>query len=41
MNKKGTLYMIPITLGETAINQVIPEYNTNIINEIIPILLKI
>jgi len=26
--------MIPITLGETAINQVIPEYNTNIINEI-------
>ena len=34
MSKKGTLYMIPITLGETAINQVIPEYNTNIINEI-------
>jgi len=26
--------MIPITLGETPINQVIPEFNNNIINEI-------
>ena len=34
MNNKGTLYMIPITLGETPINQVIPEFNNNIINEI-------
>ena len=31
---KGTLYMIPITLGDTPINQVIPEFNNNIINEI-------
>jgi 16S rRNA (cytidine1402-2'-O)-methyltransferase len=34
MSKQGTLYMIPITLGDTAINQVIPEFNNNIINEI-------
>jgi 16S rRNA (cytidine1402-2'-O)-methyltransferase len=34
MSKKGTLYMIPITLGDTPINQVIPEFNNNIINEI-------
>ncbi len=34
MNNKGALYMIPITLGDTAINQVIPEFNNNIINEI-------
>lgn len=34
ISKKGTLYMIPITLGETAINQVIPEFNIAIINEI-------
>ena len=26
--------MIPITLGETPVNQVIPEFNNNIINEI-------
>ena len=26
--------MIPITLGDTAVNQVIPEFNNNIINEI-------
>jgi 16S rRNA (cytidine1402-2'-O)-methyltransferase len=31
---KGTLYMIPITLGDSPINQVIPEFNINIINEI-------
>jgi 16S rRNA (cytidine1402-2'-O)-methyltransferase len=30
----GTLYLIPITLGESPINQVIPEYNNAIINEI-------
>ncbi|MCB9365451.1 MAG: SAM-dependent methyltransferase [Flavobacteriales bacterium] len=30
----GTLYLIPVTLGETPINQVIPEYNTQLINEI-------
>ncbi len=34
MSKKGTLYMIPITLGETPVNQVIPEFNNNLINEI-------
>ena len=34
MGRKGTLYMIPITLGETPINQVIPEFNSDIINEI-------
>jgi 16S rRNA (cytidine1402-2'-O)-methyltransferase len=34
MNKKGTLYMIPVTLGETAINKVIPELNNELINEI-------
>ena len=31
---KGTLYMIPITLGDTPVNQVIPEFNNNIINKI-------
>ena len=30
----GILYLIPVTLGETPINQVIPEYNTQLINEI-------
>ncbi len=30
----GALYLIPITLGDTAINQVIPEFNNFIINEI-------
>ncbi|MGB0882240.1 MAG: SAM-dependent methyltransferase [Vicingaceae bacterium] len=34
MSKKGTLFMIPITLGDTPVNQVIPEFNNNIINEI-------
>jgi 16S rRNA (cytidine1402-2'-O)-methyltransferase len=34
MNKKGTLYMIPVTLGETAVNKVIPEINNELINEI-------
>jgi 16S rRNA (cytidine1402-2'-O)-methyltransferase len=34
MNNYGTLYLIPITLGESPINQVIPEYNNAIINEI-------
>jgi len=34
MSKKGTLYMIPITLGDSPINQVIPEFNNKIINEI-------
>ena len=32
--EKGTLYLIPVTLGDTPVNQVIPEYNTHIINEI-------
>ena len=31
---KGTLYMIPITIGDTPINQVIPVYNNELINEI-------
>lgn len=34
MDNTGTLYLIPVTLGETPINQVIPEYNFGIINEI-------
>ena len=34
MNKKGTLYMIPVTLGETAVNRVIPEVNNDLLNEI-------
>jgi 16S rRNA (cytidine1402-2'-O)-methyltransferase len=34
MIKKGTLYMIPITLGDTAVNKVIPELNNELINEI-------
>jgi len=34
MNNQGTLYLIPVTLGETSINQVIPEFNNSIINEI-------
>lgn len=34
MNKKGTLYLIPVTLGETPHNQVIPDFNNSIINEI-------
>jgi len=34
MNKQGTLYLIPVTLGDTPINQVIPEFNSTIINEI-------
>lgn len=34
MSKKGTLYMIPITLGETPVTQVIPEYNNQLLNEI-------
>lgn len=31
---KGTVYLIPVTLGDTPVNQVIPEFNTQIINEI-------
>ena len=34
MSNYGTLYLIPITLGESPISQVIPEYNNSIINEI-------
>lgn len=34
MTNHGTLYLIPITLGESPISQVIPEYNNAIINEI-------
>ena len=34
MNNTGTLYLIPVTLGETPINQVIPEFNFQLINEI-------
>ena len=34
MTNHGTLYLIPITLGESPISQVIPEYNNTIINEI-------
>ena len=34
MNNQGTLYLLPVTLGETPISQVIPEFNSTIINEI-------
>lgn len=34
MDNTGILYLIPVTLGETPINQVIPEFNTQLINEI-------
>ncbi|MCC7331146.1 MAG: SAM-dependent methyltransferase [Flavobacteriales bacterium] len=34
MNKQGKLYLFPVTLGETPINQVIPEYNFNVLNQI-------
>lgn len=34
MNNTGILYLIPVTLGDTPINQVIPKYNSQIINEI-------
>jgi len=34
MNKKGNLYLIPVTLGESPIENVIPAFNLNIINEI-------
>jgi len=34
MNNTGILYLIPVTLGDTPINQVIPEFNSQIINEI-------
>lgn len=34
MNNTGTLYLIPITLGDGTFTQVIPEYNNAIINEI-------
>lgn len=29
--KNGTLYLIPVTLGETEINQVLPSYNHDIV----------
>ncbi|MDF1672872.1 MAG: SAM-dependent methyltransferase [Vicingaceae bacterium] len=31
---QGTLYLIPVTLGDTNTNQVIPEHNNMIINQI-------
>ncbi len=34
MDNKGTLYLIPVTLGETPTIQVIPDYNTQLINDI-------
>ncbi|MDB4534658.1 SAM-dependent methyltransferase [Vicingaceae bacterium] len=34
MKNQGTLYMIPVTLGETAVTKVIPELNNELINEI-------
>lgn len=34
MSNKGTLYLIPVTLGDTPVNQVIPDYNESIINQI-------
>lgn len=32
--EKGKLYLIPVTLGDSPINQVIPAFNNQIINEI-------
>lgn len=34
MSNKGTLYLIPVTLGDSPIEQVIPSFNTQLINEI-------
>lgn len=34
MSNKGTLYLIPVTLGDSPIEQVIPNFNIQIINEI-------
>ena len=34
MNNKGTLYLIPTTLGESAYDQVIPSFNNTILQEI-------
>lgn len=34
MNIKGTLYLIPTTLGESAYDQVIPSFNNTILQEI-------
>ncbi|NJO92879.1 MAG: SAM-dependent methyltransferase, partial [Chloroflexia bacterium] len=31
---KGKLYLIPTTLGESEINQVIPAFNTDLLNQI-------
>ena len=32
--ERGKLYLIPVTLGDSPINQVIPEFNNQLINEI-------
>ena len=34
MSNKGTIYLIPSTLGETSLEKVLPLYNTEIIKEI-------
>jgi 16S rRNA (cytidine1402-2'-O)-methyltransferase len=34
MTEKGTLYLIPVTLGDTELKQVIPSFNIELINEI-------
>ena len=34
MGNKGTIFLIPVTLGDSAIEQVIPNFNKEIINEI-------
>lgn len=34
MTKNGTLYLLPVTLGESAYDQVIPIYNNKIVSEI-------
>lgn len=34
MNNKGTLYLIPTTLGESTYDQVIPSFNNTILQEI-------
>jgi 16S rRNA (cytidine1402-2'-O)-methyltransferase len=34
MSNKGSLYLIPVTLGDTSIDKVIPKFNSEIINDI-------
>ena len=35
MKDKGTLYLIPVTLGDTPINQVVPVHSITILSTIL------